>query len=102
MRQRQPTALTRQSGRHERRSGEHKADGAAVYPDGREALGEPVDELEMGHDGVLLRGRVGLEEKGRGAVDHIQGNAVGELDLFERGLFGDDVVDVGRQERVGG
>lgn len=56
----------------------------------------------MGHDGVLLRRRVGLEEKGRGAVDDVQRHAVGKLDLLERGLLGDDVVDERRQERVGG
>ena len=102
MRHRQPAALTRQAGSHERRAREHEADGAAVYPDGGEALREAVDELEVGHDGVLLRRRVGLEEKGRGAVDDVQRHAVGKLDLLERGLLGDDVVDERRQERVGG
>ena len=56
----------------------------------------------MGHDGVLLRRGVGLEEQWGGAVDDIQGDAVGKLDLLERGLLGDDVVDERRQERVGG
>lgn len=61
-----------------------------------------MDELEVRHEGVLLRGRVGLEEKRGGAVDHVQTDTVGKLDLFEGSLLGDDVVDVRRQERVGG
>lgn len=56
----------------------------------------------MGHNGVLLRGRVGLEEERGGSVDDVQRHAVGKLDLLERGLLRDDVVDVRGQERVGG
>jgi hypothetical protein len=36
------------------------------------------------------------------AVNDVQRGAVGQLDLLERVLLGQDLVDDGRQERVGG
>lgn len=102
MRLRQAPALARQAGGHQGGATQNEADGAAVYPNGGEALREAVDELEVGHNGVLLRGRVGLEEERGGSVDDVQRHAVGKLDLLERGLLRDDVVDVRGQERVGG
>lgn len=75
---------------HERGAGQYEADGAAVDTDGREGLGEAVDELEMREEGAL----VDLEEDGL-AVDDVEGCAVGELHLLEGGFLGEDLVDVG-------
>lgn len=44
---------------------------------------------------------VELEEE-RLAVDDVEADAVGQLDLLERRLLGEELVDVGGEEGVGG
>lgn len=40
--------------------------------------------------------------KQRHGVEHVEGVSVGQLHAREGGLFGEDLFDVGRQERVRG
>lgn len=97
-RQRQAAALARQPRRHKRRAAKHEADGAAVDADGGEGLGEAVHEAQVREQRRL---NVELEEE-RLAVDDVEADAVGELDLLERRLLGEELVDVRGEEGVGG
>src|SRR5690606_13909647 len=74
---RQPPTLARQTRRHERRPAEHKSDSATIYTDSRKRLGKAVDEAQMRYgDAIVL-----LEEDGL-AVDNVEADAVGKLDLL--------------------
>jgi hypothetical protein len=90
-------AGTRQTGGHEGRARQHKADGAAVDAYRGEAGREAVHQLEVGEEGVC----VDLEEEGL-AVEHVEGGAVGQLHGLERALLGQNLVNVGIEERVRG
>ena len=52
---RQPSTGGRQARRHERRAGQHEADGATVDLDGGERGGIGVDELQVRDGGAVLR-----------------------------------------------
>jgi hypothetical protein len=60
-------------------------------------LREAVHEAQVRQQHILL---VLLEEE-RPAVDDVERDAVGKLDLLEVGLLGQDLVDVRGKERVG-
>lgn len=92
---RQPSALRRQSGSHERGARQHEADGAAVYAYRGECLGEAVDEAEVGQQ----TGRVLLVEEGF-RLEDVEGVAVGQLHALKGGLLGENLVDVGGHEGV--
>lgn len=94
----QPAALAGEPGGHEGGAAEDEADGAAVDAYRGEGGGEAVDEAEVGQQ---RRAVVLLVEDGR-AVDDVERGAVGQLHLREVRLLGHDLVDVGRQQRVGG
>lgn len=54
-----------------------------------------MDELEVGEQGTA----VVLEKNGLAVAD-VEGGAVGELHLFEGGLFGEDFFNVGLKEGI--
>ena len=96
VRARQAAAGAGQARGHQGGAAEDEADGAAVYADGGEGLGEAVDELEVGEQDAV----VDLEEDGL-AVEDVEARAVGQLHLLQGGLLGEHIVDEGRQEGVG-
>lgn len=93
----QPSSRGRQSRRHQRRSRKHKANGSAIDPNARKRLREAVHELQVRQQ----VGPVILVEERHG-VEHVEGVSVGQLHAREGGLLGEDLFDVGRQERVRG
>lgn len=93
---RQPAAGARQAGRHECGAREHEANGAAIDADGREGLGEAVDELQVWEEDAFVH----FEEQGL-AINDVEGGAVGKLHLLERAFLGEDLIDVGVEEGVG-
>ncbi|TLD19186.1 hypothetical protein PspLS_09860 [Pyricularia sp. CBS 133598] len=99
--ERQPASLAGQTRRHKCGTTENKANGSPIDADGREGLGEAMDEPEVRQDGGAARGEVVLEADGL-AVDDVEHDAVRvrELHLLERRLLGQYLVDKGRQERV--
>lgn len=94
---RQSAPRGRQPRRHERRSRKNKANGSAIDTNARKRLREAVHELQVRQQ----VGRVVLVEERHG-VEHVEGVSVGQLHAREGALLGEDLFDVGRQERVRG